>query len=218
MAPDGEAPDTAIDNGPVDPTRNADAAFRFSSEPGARYECSLDGAAWISCASPIGYSGLVAGAHTFAVRATDASNNTDATPATYSWTVDQTPPETEITGRPADPSNGAFVSFGLAGGDSYECRLDDGPWVGCQNPRSYTNLPAGPHTFLVRALDEAGNVDDSPASYEWTVDNSAPETNVASGPPSTSTSTSATFEPRPSPAPRSSARSTRAPTASANRR
>ena len=96
------------------------------------------------------------------------------------------------------------MSFGLAGTDNhsapaaldFECRLDDGPWVACDSPKSYANLTAGPHTFSARALDPAGNTDSTPVSYTWTVDTVAPETTIDSGPPTQSGSTSATLHVR----------------------
>ena len=84
---DTAAPDTVIDSGPPASTSDAAATFTFSSEPGGVFECSLDGAAFAACASPRAYAGLARGAHLFQVRATDADGNTDASPATYAWTV-----------------------------------------------------------------------------------------------------------------------------------
>jgi hypothetical protein len=82
------APETTIDSGPTDPTVDTFASFAFSaSESGATFECSLDGAAFVACASPQDYTGLVPGSHVFEVRATDAAGNTDASPASYGWTV-----------------------------------------------------------------------------------------------------------------------------------
>ena len=52
-----------------------------------RFECSPDGAAFAACASPVTLNGLGAGSHTFAVKAIDTSDNTDGTPATFSWNV-----------------------------------------------------------------------------------------------------------------------------------
>ena len=200
-APDTTDPETTIDLGPAALTNHTDAAFRFSAEPGATYACRLDGGAWVHCSSPIGYLDLVAGDHTFAVRATDAAGNVDDTPAIYAWTVDGSRPETSITDRPADPSSGGFVSFGLAGSDDisaaadldFECRLDDAPWVDCADPKSYINLVNGSHTFSVRAIDEAGNTDLTPAAYTWLVDNAAPETTITGGPASTVASTDASI-------------------------
>ena len=47
----------------------------------ATYVCSLDGGGYAPCSATTSYSGLHPGWHTFAVRATDESGNTDPTPA-----------------------------------------------------------------------------------------------------------------------------------------
>ena len=52
---------------------------------------------------PQSYSNLGGGSHTFLVRATDPSGNTDATPASRTWSVDITPPTTTITAGPSGP-------------------------------------------------------------------------------------------------------------------
>ncbi|HVQ88370.1 MAG TPA: hypothetical protein VMT88_09310, partial [Actinomycetes bacterium] len=57
------------------------------------FACSLDGGTAQPCSSPTSYSGLALGTHQFSVAATDASGNTDTTPAIVSWSVvDQLPP------------------------------------------------------------------------------------------------------------------------------
>jgi hypothetical protein len=43
-------------------------------------------------------------------------------------------------------------------------------YTGCTSPHSYTGLSVGSHTFRVRAIDAAGNVDATPASRSWTVE------------------------------------------------
>ena len=64
------------------------ATFTFSSsEAGSTFECSLDGAAFQSCASPKDYTALSNGSHTFRVRAKDAAGNVDASPASSTWKV-----------------------------------------------------------------------------------------------------------------------------------
>lgn len=51
------------------------------------FECSLNGAPYSPNASPMSYSGLAVGGHTFAVRAYDAAGNRDASPASFSWSI-----------------------------------------------------------------------------------------------------------------------------------
>ena len=105
VAVDNTPPNTSITSQPADPTNATGASFAFSSEGGATFEVRLDGGAWIPSASPKVYSGLAEGSHTFQVRATDQAGNVDPTPATFTWTVDTTAPNTNITSQPADPTN-----------------------------------------------------------------------------------------------------------------
>ena len=51
------------------------------------FQCSRDGSAYAACSSPLGYSALATGSHTFQVRALDAAGNVDSTPASFTWTV-----------------------------------------------------------------------------------------------------------------------------------
>ena len=81
-------PDTTINTGPTGTTTNTSETFTFSSdEPSATFQCSLDGAAWLACASPHTVTGLTAGARQFQVRALDAAGNADLSPATRNWTA-----------------------------------------------------------------------------------------------------------------------------------
>jgi hypothetical protein len=85
---DTSPPDTSVTSGPAATTTRTDATFTFgSSEPSSTFACSLDGAGWSPCTSPQTYAGLSVGSHSFSVRATDASGNTDPTPAAWSWQV-----------------------------------------------------------------------------------------------------------------------------------
>ncbi len=81
------APDTSISAGPSGDTDSRFATFSFRSEPGARFECRLDGGSWSGCGSPRTVGELGLGAHDFQVRAIDAAGNTDGSPAGRSWRV-----------------------------------------------------------------------------------------------------------------------------------
>ena len=85
---DTTAPETTITSGPSGTTSEPSATFEFgSNEPGVTFECSLDGAAYTPCTSPVTFTDLAEGEHTLQVRARDAAGNVSATPATRTWTV-----------------------------------------------------------------------------------------------------------------------------------
>jgi len=200
-------PETSITSGPShNGTVYTDSVtFGFSSnESGSTFECKLDNRAFERCTSPQPYTGLFDGPHTFQVRATDPQGKVDATPESRAWTVDttqpppDTPPETRLPFAEGGFSNGppqgstshsdsaSFKFYSNEPGSTFECKLDESNWEACTSPRAYTNLTNGSHTFQVRAIDPAGNVDSSPESRQWFVDRpplTVPDTqiNLASG-------------------------------------
>jgi len=115
---DHTAPETTITSNPGDPSTSADPSFSFTGDDGsgtgvASFECDLDSVGFSPCTSPQDYTGLSDGSHTFQVRAVDVSGNTDATPATFTWTVDTTGPSI-ILNRAAtqpDPTNSSPINF-----------------------------------------------------------------------------------------------------------
>ncbi len=311
---DTTPPQTTIGAGPSGTTTATAASFSFASnESGSTFACRLDGAGWAPCSSPAAYSGLVVGAHSFSVQATDAAGNVDPTPASRSWTVqaatpppppgeddttqavwtapdvahvdvpvtldgtasdgdgplactwsfenqsgsavyqtrkgckivftfsevgtkhvklsvqdvdgetdsnkqsfpvgsiaDTTPPNTTIGSGPSDTTTETGASFTFSSnesGSSFQCQLDSATWSACTSPEAYSGLAVGDHTFAVRASDEAGNVDPTPATRTWTVeaeepppppppppgDTTPPNTSITSTPPGTTTQTLASF-------------------------
>ena len=69
-------------------TNSTTAKFKFWCNAGVcTYQCKLDKKSWKSCSSPKTYKNLTQGLHTFKVRATDQSGNTDPIPAKYKWTI-----------------------------------------------------------------------------------------------------------------------------------
>lgn len=82
------APATVIGTKPATGTSTS-ASFTFSSstDSSSTFECKLDAGAWAACSSPTAYSSLTKATHTFSVRARDRQGLRDATPATWSWTI-----------------------------------------------------------------------------------------------------------------------------------
>ncbi len=55
-------------------------------------------------------------------------------------------------------------------GRGYECSLDGSDFVPCSNPQSIVNLQLeNRHIFMVRAVDEYGNVEQTPAQFVWLI-------------------------------------------------
>jgi glucosylceramidase len=184
---DTTAPETAIGPKPPALTRTTSATFGFSAdEPGATFQCSLDGAAYSPCTSPLDLVGLTARVHTFGVRAVDAAGNADETPATHTWTVDDVAPETTITS-----ASSSSVSF--AGSDqpvpgaalTFTCSLDAAAFAPCTSPVAIGGLSVGQHELAVRATDPAGNTDGTPARHVWTVAAPLPQLPTSQAPQGT---------------------------------
>ncbi|MGH2724087.1 MAG: Ig-like domain-containing protein [Actinomycetota bacterium] len=190
---DTTPPVATIDSGPAALANSASAIFSFSSEPGATFECSLDGAAFQSCSSPEEHQGLSDGSHVFAVRATDTAGNVGIE-ALHAWTIDTVAPGVTIDSGPqgAVSSTEATLTFSSEPGATFECELDGAGFTSCASPRTYEGLAQGNHTFSVRATDEAGNTS-APASRAWTVDTTAPDVEILTGPDAPTNATGATF-------------------------
>jgi hypothetical protein len=58
------------------------------------------------------------------------------------------------------------VGTGVAG---FESKLDGGSFAAATSPQNFSGLANGSHTFTVRAIDNAGNVDPVGASFTWNV-------------------------------------------------
>jgi hypothetical protein len=151
-------PGVVISAGPSGATNQRDASFTFDGN-GTGFQCRLDtpgdDGAFIDCASPQRYESLGDGAYRFAVRALDA-NASPGVPAVRNFVVDTAAPAapvitgagTLLTGT-AEPNASIEILDGGAHAGSTTAGAD-GTW-------SYA-IPAGAHTYTVRATDAAGNV------------------------------------------------------------
>ncbi|WP_426753302.1 adventurous gliding motility protein AgmC [Myxococcus sp. Y35] len=210
---DHDAPTVSIR--PTDPTppsarsRFTSAWFGFTSTASdvARFECQLvanpgpspQPAGWQTCAAFIQYTNLVHGTeYTLSVRAVDHAGNPSETPDTHTWEVDTQAPNTTLTGTlPEVTSQNVSFTFESPASDvaRFECSLDSAEYVTCVSPYQPTPAPTdGTHVLQVRAVDEAGNVDPTPASHTWVVDTAPPTVSIVRGPPSPSNQTTAGFD------------------------
>ncbi len=166
-------PGTSIDAGPSGPTNDRRPSFAFSGSGGPdSYECSIDGGTFTRCSSPFTTAALDDGDHSFRVRAVDAVGNADPAPPTRAFIVDTRPPETAIESGPAKAIRSRRATFTFAGASAYECRHDGAPFEPCSNPMTLSGLTEGRHKLAVRAIDDAGNVDATPAERTFAVDRS----------------------------------------------
>jgi hypothetical protein len=180
---DTTAPDVTINTHPPTSTSSTTADFTFSSneDPDVAYQCKLDSNPWINCSTPLQYTGLNNGNHTFQVRATDLAGNV-SDPQQWSWVIGNLP-GVAISSTPALKSTSTVGSFSFTSSDptaNLECKLDTGAWISCISPNVYTSLAEGSHQFSVRATN--GNGTGPAASYSWVVDTQQPVITITSGP------------------------------------
>jgi hypothetical protein len=90
------------------------------------------------------------------------------------YNIDKTSPNTTINFKPSKSSKKNSAHFEFSADDangilSYECKLNLANFKVCNQSIDYYNLKDGLYKFEVRAIDKAGNVDLTPASYEWII-------------------------------------------------
>ena len=140
----------------------------------------------VIASSSVTLSSLPDGTYTFEVKATDKAGNVSKPSSSYNWSVDTSAPEvTSLTGPKLPYSNSSSPTFTFSASDptvnvvssgvsAFQYSTDGGTtWITATNPITYTtsggtvtasssvtlsDLPDGPQTFEVEAIDNAGNV------------------------------------------------------------
>jgi DNA-binding beta-propeller fold protein YncE len=85
--------------------------------------------------------------------------------------ADTTPPNTKIGKHPQKKTRKRRAKFTFSSnepGSSFKCKLDRKPFKPCRTPLTKKVKP-GKHRFRVEAIDPAGNVDPTPATFSWKV-------------------------------------------------
>ena len=102
----------------------------------------------------------------------DVAGNAEGVKSSGAASVDASAPDTTInSGREGTITTrtATFTFTASENGSTFECRMDAGQFAPCTSPVSYDGLADGSHTFQVRAIDQFGNVDATPASRTFTV-------------------------------------------------
>jgi hypothetical protein len=166
----------------------------FSADDGAgsgvaTIEVSLDGGAWVAADSATAhtFTGLAAGDHTVAVRATDEAGNTGSDSVAFSVVLDDVDPTVSIT-SPEDgsemDSSSVTVAWAASDGngsgiETTELQLDEGAWQTVTGTSyALSSLSEGLHTVSVRVTDGAGNT--ASDSVTFTVDTVDPTLSITS--------------------------------------
>ena len=158
---DTTAPRHRIDSGPDALTSSRGATFTYSGERRHRYECRLDDGDWARAATPT---------PAWPTASTASRPAPSTPPATPTTRRQRTPGPSTRSRRQTTIGSGpdsarrvrARRRSPTAAATAYECRLDDGDWGACRD--TYADLADGEHRLQVRAIDAAGNADDSPAA------------------------------------------------------
>ncbi|MCK5807498.1 hypothetical protein KAH37_00785, partial [bacterium] len=185
-----------------------------SSIAESSFECQLlkDGAVeedWTDCDSGTkSYSSLDDGSYLFKVKATTAYGEEEINPAQHGWSIDATKPLVTVSSKPPSVTGFAAAQFvfaceGEAAPCTFECALDGAVATACTSPQTTADLSEGAHTFVITAIDNAGNrsdvvtdqLDPHVNSIEWTYTISAAlEVSITTQPNSVTNLDSATFE------------------------
>ncbi len=100
--------------------------------------------------------------------------------------LDTSPPGSTITFGPSGVVSDQTPTFGFSSsetGSTFECQVDSGMFSACTSPHTTSTLGVGAHTFYVRATDQAGNTDPTPATRSFTVQVPSPPSGGGPKPP-----------------------------------
>jgi large repetitive protein len=216
---DTTAPDTQItgnsnnmQSGGTTPSTSLTISFTGSDNTGGSglqgFECSVDQGAYAACTSPVQVTAQD-GTHTFFVRAVDVAGNKDQSPATFTWTVDSTPPAAPTFTTPTTPAENSVTSqanpvpiSGTTESGTQSVRVFDyGTPIGTVTVSAGSTtwtfgatLAEGQHSLTADAKDTADNFGPPSAARTFTVDRAAPTVPTITAPEAGTTTNAATID------------------------
>jgi hypothetical protein len=81
-------------------------------------------------------------------------------------------PDTKVTKGPKKTTAKTTAKLAFSStetGSTFACSLDHKAFKPCTSPQKYSKLKTGKRSFEARAIDAAGNLDPTPASYAWKI-------------------------------------------------
>ena len=147
---------------------------RFTStEAGATFQCRVDGAAFATCTSPLHAGARRGRAHLRGPRASTPPATPTPRPrrrrstSTRPRRTRRSPPARRARRNDTTPT----FTFTLdEAGATFQCRVDGAAFAACTSPFTTAALAEGAHTFEVRAIDAAGNIDADAGDADVRVD------------------------------------------------
>lgn len=109
--------------------------------------------------------------------------------------ADTTAPLSRFTSMPGELTSLVEVTFAFEADEParFECALDEAAFADCRSPVMIGEIAEGPHSFQVRAIDLAGNVEEPAIAHAFAIDRTAPVTTLGESPAAVSNATGVRF-------------------------
>jgi hypothetical protein len=153
-----------------------DSTVRIYRDPSCAGDLAVTGPASEFATRGLPVRVIDEGPHTFYATATDlAGSVSQCSTDSITYVLDLTMPHTTIDSGPAEgeETTDRTPTFTFSANEPvsrFECGLDGSQLFECSSPWTPDqDLDDGDHFFLVRAVDLAGNAEDSPATRSFTV-------------------------------------------------
>ncbi|MEL6544453.1 MAG: Ig-like domain-containing protein, partial [Myxococcota bacterium] len=190
---DRTAPVAVLGNLPQSTTNQTFLNASVGGTDVVRYRCRLDGGALegpFDTSTPIAVDDLPDGAHTVDVFGSDVAGNEQASPTSYTWSVDTGNVTAVLSNLPAEftAETSAQITVSGTGVETYRYRLDSGAPVGdfpVAQAIELSGLSDGFHSLEVFGISGLGTVQSFPTTHTWTVDTSEPVAVLRDPPPAT---------------------------------
>lgn len=169
------APTIAVTEAPKPLSRVRRPTVRFTADRPVAFACSIDAGPSQPCASPYLFPAKLSdGRHGFAATGTDLGGRVGSSGVVF-FTIDTRAPRTSIVRHPPKRivtrhrrARAIFRFRSSEARSTFVCKVDRELLRPCGR-RLALRLEAGRHAVRVRARDEAGNVDSTPAIFRFRV-------------------------------------------------